>query len=126
MFSCSIVLLCVSPEFSLPHEAGTRDCNEFLQRGLDAAFRDYFEVALPQTLNETHSMVIVASSFDSSSQRIVRYLSEVHDIAINTAFFSVFEQDGQIFLTTDWLLDQSEVAERSEARTQAPCPGSGM
>lgn len=53
-------------------------------------------------------MVIVASAFDSSSQRIVRYLSEEHDIAINTAFFSVFEEDGRTLLATDWLLDQAE------------------
>jgi hypothetical protein len=64
-------------------------------------------------LNENHTMVIIASAFDASSQRIVRYLSEEHEIAINTAFFTVFEDDGQTLLTTDWLLDQSEVAERS-------------
>jgi hypothetical protein len=58
-----------------------------------------------------------------SSQRIVRYLSETHDIAINTAFFSVFEEGGQTFLTTDWLLDQSEVTERSEAKAKAPWSG---
>src|SRR6266566_2900898 len=63
-------------------------------------------------------MVIIASAFDASSQRIVRYLSEVHDIAINTAFFKVFEDDGQTLLTTDWLLDQSEVAERLEAKVK--------
>jgi len=95
----------------------------FLGRRLDDAFRERFETGLPQTLNETHSMVIVASAFDVSSQRIVRYLSEVHDIAINTAFFSVFEENGQTLLATDWLLDQTEVAERSEARTQAPWSG---
>lgn len=94
-----------------------------LNERLESAFRSRFDVALPQTLNETHSIVIVASGFDASSQRIVRYLSEVHDIGINTAFFTVFEKDGETLLTTDWLLDQSEVVERSEAKTQAPWSG---
>jgi len=96
---------------------------DYLGQQLEPAFRDKFDTALPQTLNETHTMVIVASGFDASSQRIVRYLSEVHDIAINTAFFSIFEEQGQMLLTTDWLLDQTQVAERSETRTQAPWSG---
>jgi hypothetical protein len=95
----------------------------YLKSTLDNAFRNRFGSALPQTLNAAHTMVIVASAFDPSSQRIVRYLSEVHDIAINTAFFSVFDEDGRTLLTTDWLLDQSEVIERSEARVQAPWSG---
>lgn len=96
---------------------------EHLKTPLGAAFRERFDAPLPQTLNETHTMVIVASAFDAPSQRIVRYLSEVHDIAINTAFFSVFEENGTTLLATEWLLDQSEVTERSEARVQAPWSG---
>ncbi len=95
----------------------------YLQAPLAPKFHARFGTALPQTLNETHTMVIVASSFDASSQRIVRYLSEVHDIAINTAFFSVFDKDGETLLATDWLLDQAEVVERSEAKVQAPWSG---
>ncbi len=105
----------------------TRDVHEIaqdhLKNGLESAFRMRFDSALPQTLNETHTMVIVASSFDASSQRIVRYLSEEHDIAINTAFFSVFDENGDLMLATDWLLDQQEVIERSETRVQAPWSG---
>ena len=95
----------------------------YLRQQLETAFRERFETALPQTLNASHSMIVVASGLDPSSQRIVRYLSEVHDIAINTAFFSVFEEGGRTLLTTDWLLDQTEVVERSEKRVQAPWSG---
>jgi hypothetical protein len=91
-----------------------------LKRDLEAAFRERFETALPETLNESHSMVIIASKFDPSSQRIVRYLSETYDLGINTAFFTVFEDNGQILLSTDWLLDQSEVTERSVAKAKGP------
>ena len=88
----------------------------YLKRDLELAFKEKFEAALPETLNESHTMVIVASRFDPSSQRIVRYLSETYDIAINTAFFSVFDDGGNTLLATDWLLDQSEVVERSEPK----------
>jgi hypothetical protein len=97
--------------------------NSYLKRQLELAFRERFEDALPQNLNENHTMVIVASAFDASSQRIVRYLSEEHDIAINTAFFTVFEENGATLLATDWLLDQSEVVERSETKAKAPWSG---
>lgn len=97
--------------------------SRYLDRPLDGPFRERFGVSLPQTLNESHTMMIVASAFDASSQRIVRYLSEVHDIAINTVFFTIFEQNGETLLATDWLLDQTEVADRSEAKTQAPWSG---
>ena len=95
----------------------------YLKRDLELAFKEKFEAALPETLNESHTMVIVASRFDPSSQRIVRYLSETYDIAINTAFFSVFDDGGNTLLATDWLLNQSEVVERSEAKAKAPWSG---
>jgi Endonuclease NucS len=95
----------------------------YLKRDLKAAFRERFESELPEALNENHTMVIIASAFDASSERIVRYLSEEHGIGINTAFFSVFDDGGQTLLTTGWLLDQSEVAERSDAKTKAPWSG---
>lgn len=105
----------------------TREVHEIavkhLKRDLEAAFRERFETALPETLNENHTMVIIASKFDASSQRIVRYLSETYDIAINTAFFTMFEDEGKTLLATDWLLDQSEVVERSETKAKGPWSG---
>src|SRR5712671_3818159 len=91
----------------------TREVHEIavkhLGRSLELAFSEHHESALPEALNSDHTMVIVASAFDPSSQRIVRYVSEKHGIGINTAFFTVFEEGGQTLLATDWLLDQSEV-----------------
>jgi hypothetical protein len=100
----------------------TRECHQiatsYLGKSLDVAFRERFKATLPETLNQSHTMVIIASAFDASSERIVRYLSEKHDIPINTAFFTVFDDHGQSLLATGWLLDQSEVAERSEAKAK--------
>lgn len=94
-----------------------------LGKPLENAFRERFAAELPEALNESHSLVIVAGEFDASSRRIVEYLAEAHDIAINTAFFSVFDFNGETLLTTDWLLDQEEVAQRAESKAKAPWSG---
>lgn len=94
-----------------------------LDQRLEVAFRERFDAPLPETLNGTHSMVIVASEFDASSKRIVEYLAEEHDLNINTAFFNVFEENGEQLLATDWLMDQQEVVERAESRKKLPWTG---
>ena len=90
---------------------------------LAAIFREKFGEPIPERLNSSHSMLIVASELDSASRRIVEYLSEEHDVNINTAFFNVFQDDGQEWLTTDFLLDQAEVEERSERKMRPPWSG---
>jgi hypothetical protein len=86
-------------------------------------FEQRFQVAIPETLNNSHTMVIVAGEFDAPSRRIVEYLAEVHDIGINTVFFTTFEHNGEILLATDWLLDQEEVTQRAENKAKAPWSG---
>jgi len=90
---------------------------------LVTAFRERFGEGIPERLNATHSMLIVASELDPASRRIVEYLSEEHGVAINTVFFNVFEADGREWLTTGFLLDQEAVEERSERKVRAPWSG---
>lgn len=94
-----------------------------LGRPLAEAFQETFDAPLPDKLNNEHSMMIVASELDDSSRRIVEYLSDEHQVAINTCFFNIFEQDGQQYLATDWLMDQEEVVERATAKNKAPWTG---
>ncbi|KQU25552.1 hypothetical protein ASG63_20475 [Methylobacterium sp. Leaf94] len=96
---------------------------KYLKRPLELAFAERFGDAVPERLNASHTMVIVASALDPSSQRIVRYLSQVHGVGINTAFFTIFEHCGERLLTTDWLLDQEEVVARTESKVRAPWQG---
>ncbi|MGY4800057.1 hypothetical protein [Teichococcus aerofrigidensis] len=86
-------------------------------------FRAKFGAAPPEPLNASHSMVIVASSLDPASQRIVEYLARIHGVGINTAFFTVFVDGNERFLSADWLMDQEEVVERTERRARAPWTG---
>lgn len=96
---------------------------KYLGARLVTAFRERFDAAIPERLNATHSMLIVASELDAASRRIVEYLSEEHGLAINTVFFNVFEAEGREWLTTDFLLDQEAVEERSERKVRAPWSG---
>lgn len=86
-------------------------------------FQDKFDRFPPEPLNASHSMIIVASSLDSASQRIVEYLSQEHDIGINTAFFTIFSDGERQYLSADWLMDQEEVVERTERKVRAPWTG---
>ncbi len=95
----------------------------YLGKPLSEAFHERFAQAIPETLNASHHLLIIAGSFDASSKRIVEYLAEAHGLSINTAFFTYFREGEREYLASDFLLDQQQVAERSEARTKAPWTG---
>jgi hypothetical protein len=75
---------------------------------LDAAFAARFGQPLDvEALNQSHQIVIVASTLDASSERIVGYLNR-RDIPINVLCFQVFEAEGGQLLSRAWLLDPVE------------------
>ena len=43
---------------------------------------------LPETINSSHHMILVAAELDASSERIINYLADRHDISINAVFFN--------------------------------------
>ncbi|CUK00970.1 hypothetical protein PH7735_02395 [Shimia thalassica] len=90
---------------------------------LSTAYREKFGASLPQSLNTSHQMFVVASSVDEGTRRIIEYLSEEHDVGINASFFNIFEAEGREWLTTENLLDQEEVKDRSEKKVRAPWSG---
>jgi hypothetical protein len=88
-------------------------------RDLAYDFQVRFGTALDAVeLNASHQIVIVASSLDASSERVVQYLND-RDIAINILFFQVFESAGQQLLSRAWLLDPVET---QVAATNTPGP----
>ncbi|MBB4212774.1 hypothetical protein EV659_1172 [Rhodothalassium salexigens DSM 2132] len=86
-------------------------------------YREKFDQSLPETLNATHQMIVVASEVDEATKRIIEYLSEEHSVGINASFFNVFEQDGREWLTTDALLEQEKVADRATRKARGPWSG---
>lgn len=72
---------------------------------LESDFRQRFGLKLDEDmLNQSHEIVIVASSLDESSERIVNYLNE-RNISINILCFQVFSFQGEYLLSRSWLLD---------------------
>lgn len=77
-------------------------------KSLDEAFTARFGQPLdPETLNQSHQIVIVAAALDASSERIVGYLNR-RDIPINVLCFQVFDTDAGQLLSRAWLLDPVE------------------
>lgn len=75
---------------------------------LDDTFAARFGQPLdPETLNQSHQIVIVSSSLDAASERIVGYLNR-RDIPINVLCFQVFETGAGQLLSRAWLLDPVE------------------
>jgi hypothetical protein len=65
---------------------------------------------VPEDLNQSHELVVVASQFDETSERIVNYLAEEHEVSINAIFFRVFQDEGREYLSRVWMRDPSELA----------------
>lgn len=96
---------------------------KYLGRGLAQAFRDFFEISLPDNINTGHSMVIVASEMDDSTERIVQYLSSVHNVNINVVFFNYFKHGNEELLGRAWMMDPESVEERSRPKKRVQDSG---
>ena len=71
---------------------------------IDEAFCKRFGLKeMPDELNESHELVIVASNLDPSTERIVSYLADVYNVKINALFFRVFKDGKKEYLTRAWL-----------------------
>ena len=83
---------------------------------LSDAFKDYFGTALDEEqLNGSHQIVIVASSLDASTERIVSYLNRAN-LAINVIFFQVFRDGENQYLSRAWLIDPVETEGKAISR----------
>ena len=99
---------------ALRNEDIARIFDEFLKKyhpdqasqAINDAFCQRFGVTqMPDELNDGHQLVIVASSLDGSTERIVTYLSEEFEVPINAIFFRVFRDGDREYLTRAWLRD---------------------
>jgi hypothetical protein len=89
-------------------------------KSIDQAFCMHFGVKqMPEELNATHELVIVASTLDAATERIVGYLAEQYQVSINAIFFSVFKDDDREYLTRAWLRDPG-IEEESGRRITSP------
>lgn len=74
---------------------------------LEKQFIERFGVALPEAINQDHHLVVVASELDSSTERIVNYLSDL-GVPVNVVLFRHFVDEGRAYLVRSWLIAPSE------------------
>jgi len=96
---------------------------KYCEKDLSDYFSEHFQQNPPEAINLMHRMIIVASSLDDSSERIVEYLSEEYDISINVIFFNFFKDGESEYLGRAWLMDPEQMQERIESNKQTPWSG---
>ncbi len=73
---------------------------------LESSFLRKFQENLPDVLNASHTMLVVASDIDASTDRIVQYLSESYGVGINIAEFQYFkDSNGTEYVSRVFLID---------------------
>jgi hypothetical protein len=89
---------------------------------LDEEFCERFRVKeMPESLNDSHELVVVASELDNSTERIVNYLADEYGVAINAVYFRFFRDGDKEYLSRVWLIDPGEAEVKVvEKRGQEP------
>lgn len=86
---------------------------------LDRAFCERFQVnEMPESLNESHKLVVVASELDDSTERIISYLADEYGVAINAVFFRFFRDGDREYLSRAWLIDPGDVEAKVEQKRE--------
>ena len=93
-----------------------RFLKEAAPKGINEALNERFN-AVPDELNESHRLIIVAEDLDPSSERIVLYLREEYGLDIGVVLFRAFEDGDRRYITRTWLNDPYDIpAQPSSAR----------
>lgn len=92
---------------------------EHASDSLDAAFVQHFKVQeLPDTLNDSHRLVVVAAELDDSTERIIAYLADEYGVGINAVFFRYFKDGDHEYLSRAWLIDPNDVQAKVEEKRE--------
>lgn len=103
----------------LSNERVTEIANKYLgtKGSLEDLFKKRFQEELPEILNESHKILIIASEIDSSTERIVKYLSDSYGVAINVVSFQYFkDESGREYIARTFLIEPSEVDRKAGSK----------
>ena len=91
---------------------------------LDSYFCESFGIdAMPESLNEAHELLIVATELDDSTERIINYLTDF-GVSVNAVFFRFFCDGGNEYLSRAWLIEPNQVeAKVSDGKAKGPWNG---
>lgn len=106
----------------LSNEQCTQIADRYLGKhgfdSLEETFRKKFGIEVPEVLNESHSMLVVASHIDSASERIIKYLSDNYGVNINAVTFQYFKKsNGDEYLARTFLIEPSQVEYKTQVRS---------
>lgn len=88
------------------------------KESLESIFERKFHITLPDVLNASHTILVVASYIDSSTDRIVKYLSDSHGVGINIAEFQYFKDNNEKEYLSRVFLIEPEVASSNVERVR--------
>ena len=94
------------------------DDNFKAKDSLAARFQEKFGEELPTDLNQTHRSVVVAERMDESTERIVKYLSDLN-VPINVATVKHFkDSNGREMLAQVYLIEPEVAEEKARAASK--------
>lgn len=94
---------------------------------IEEGFEEVFgEGGNPESVNDSHELLVVSTQLDPSTERIIGYLTESYGVPINAVFFQCYADGGSEYLARTWLLDPEEVevkAAKTASRGTEPWNG---
>lgn len=87
--------------------------NDYLKdhdyESFEKAFEEEFDTdKMPDELNHSHSMLIVATQIDDASERIINYLSNTYEVAINAVTFQCFKDGSDEYIARTFLIEPDQ------------------
>ncbi|AEN07455.1 hypothetical protein Halar_0190 (plasmid) [halophilic archaeon DL31] len=87
-------------------------------RELEEAFSDKLgprrpegESGVPETVNQAHTITVVASELDAGTERIIEYLAEEYGVPVNAVRFNYYEDGDREYIGRSWLIDPHDTPE---------------
>lgn len=109
--------------YDLTYEDITATYESYTEKAFEKEFAEFFDTPVPDKINGSYQIVIVAESIDDSTERIVQHLNDVHKVNINVVFFNVFFSEGKEFIGRSWLKDPVDVEEKSRVGKKSKWTG---
>lgn len=69
------------------------------------------EAGVPEDINQSHSLTVVASELDPATERIIEYLADEYSVPMNAVRFNYYQDDGREYVGRTWLIDPQETSE---------------
>jgi hypothetical protein len=89
----------------------------------DSAFTSHFEAEIPEAINTSHQLLVVATGMDLSTEQIVDYVRG-YEVPINVLFFEYLIDGDREYLARSWLIDpEIESKGGGSRKKQAPWNG---